>query len=148
VDGSLGDALSAASLFLAVLGLLFGAWYPEICKAISLSDTRPPADGDRGPQVAEVSAALWYRTVPLIFSSSAFCAILIAATIQAIRSSYEACEGPRECQFDTVKAFLIAVHSAGIYFAAFTIRLACRLVSTRTLLRTPTPGPGELPDRG
>lgn len=63
----IGDVLSAASLFLTLLGLLYAAWYSEVKEASGLSPKLQLED--RPPQVRKVRAALLTRVVPLLVGS-------------------------------------------------------------------------------
>ncbi|WP_293001577.1 hypothetical protein [Mycobacterium sp.] len=61
-----GDLLSAASLLLASVGLLFSVWQPEITSALALSVKGLRAD--REPRIAQVRQALLFRALPLLLA--------------------------------------------------------------------------------
>ncbi|MGC2424207.1 MAG: hypothetical protein WA666_07660 [Nitrospirota bacterium] len=52
----MGNLLSAASLFLAFVGILYGLWYPEILEATKLESTGIRANNE--PLIAVVTNAL------------------------------------------------------------------------------------------
>ncbi len=59
----MGDLLSAASLLLAVIAVLYGLWYPEIIKAIA---TNVPAhERDRAKPRKDVCDVLYSSALPL-----------------------------------------------------------------------------------
>lgn len=70
---TIADALSAAGLLLAMIALIFGAWWPQLAKAadFSFADSKPNRKEQRGP----IYATLFGQAVPLAIG--AFCAALI-----------------------------------------------------------------------
>lgn len=60
---STGDLLTAASILLAVYGLLYSVWYSEIRSALGIGPRRKRADRD--PQIAEVRSTLRARAARL-----------------------------------------------------------------------------------
>ncbi|WP_206073828.1 hypothetical protein [Mesorhizobium sophorae] len=59
----LSDAISAASLVLAVLAALYTLWLPDVSAAL---DIVPEPDRDnRGPQRSQVKLALFTKALPL-----------------------------------------------------------------------------------
>lgn len=63
----LTDVLSAASLFLALLGMLYSAWYGEVKEASGI--VRKLKRADRSPQIEEVCRVLVARVLPLLTGS-------------------------------------------------------------------------------
>jgi len=82
----MSDLLSAASLFLAVLGLLYSAWYTEIRRAIDLPV--PPHKQDRKPLIPQVRAAYYQRAVPLVVGAAAVSVILLPNVAETVVSSF------------------------------------------------------------
>jgi hypothetical protein len=64
----MSDLLSAASLLLGVIAILFGLWYPEITRAIELP--KPDHKEDYKKPYKEVSAVFYSRAIPLTVASS------------------------------------------------------------------------------
>jgi len=64
----MAELLSAASLLLAIVGVIYGLWYPEITTV--LDKNYPQFKEDRQPHAKKVNGVLIGRALPLsIFSS-------------------------------------------------------------------------------
>ena len=70
----MSDLLSAASLFLAVLGLLYSAWYGEIRETLDIP--APDYKPDRGPVISKVKVAYYTRALPLVVGAATVSIIL------------------------------------------------------------------------
>lgn len=64
----MGDLLSAASLLLAVVGILYGLWYGEIVFALEIKPSLHPQDNKN--KLDNVSSILNKRAVPLAIAAS------------------------------------------------------------------------------
>jgi len=64
----MSDLLSAASLLLGVLAILFGLWYPEITKA--MDTVEPPHRADYIRPYKQIKAVLYSRAIPLTTACS------------------------------------------------------------------------------
>jgi hypothetical protein len=69
----LSDAISAASLVLAVLAALYTLWLPDVTAALDLKPAVDP--DDRGPQRAKIVSAILSKALPLAFAAIASIAI-------------------------------------------------------------------------
>ena len=80
----MGDLLSAASLILAVVGMLYSLWYPEIQKA--LDEQIPKFKEDRIKINKAIGGVLWTRSLPL-----AILALIVSLifTPDTLKVSYE-----------------------------------------------------------
>jgi hypothetical protein len=76
---SQGDVLGAASLILALLGVVYALWYPEIVAAINLEPkaVRTQADYDQARSV------LWKRAVPLTAATILDLAVFLPSSLSA-----------------------------------------------------------------
>lgn len=63
----MSDLLSAASLLLAVLGMLYGLWYPEIIATLEIKV--PPHVEDRQGPYHKVTTIFYGRALPLTIAS-------------------------------------------------------------------------------
>jgi len=99
-----GDLLSAASLLLASIGLLFSAWQPEIKSALELSSKGLRAD--RGPRINQVRQALFFRALPLLLA-----VLLIVGTClpPAVAVVVHALTDDRGHSYDPIKAMFVSV---------------------------------------
>jgi hypothetical protein len=84
----MNDLLSAASLFLAVLGLLYSAWYAEINESLKIAT--PQFKRDRGPLISRVEVAYYKRALPLVVGAVAVSLILFPDLLRTLWSSYRA----------------------------------------------------------
>src|SRR5688572_10660845 len=96
----LSDAISAASLVLAVLAALYTLWLPDVSAALGIIPKADP--DDRGPQREQVTTALFTKGLPLGIAAIAATSILLPRTV-AIMS--EAWTHRGDWVFDDVKAF-------------------------------------------
>lgn len=71
----MGDLLSAASLFLAALGMMYGAWYPELRAAHGVTVRK--FREDRDSEIEVVRSAIWTRSLPLAVA----CAVVTIALL-------------------------------------------------------------------
>lgn len=81
----MGDLLSAASVLLAVVAILYGLWYPQIEAALAVKPAVHKAD--RGEARRTVQETVVHRALPLtIFSATIALIFLPDATKIVIRS--------------------------------------------------------------
>jgi hypothetical protein len=83
----LSDLLSAASLLLAVLGVLYGLWYPEIMEA--LKEEVPHFSQDRRRPYQKISFILYGRALPLAIAASGVSLIFIPDAYRIILFSIQ-----------------------------------------------------------
>jgi hypothetical protein len=81
----MSDLLSAASLILAVVGILYGLWYPEIQKV--LEKEVPKHIEDRGIIYGEIRSIFWSRSLPLTILAILVFLIFLPDTIKVISVS-------------------------------------------------------------
>lgn len=81
----MNDLLSAASLLLAVLGVLYGLWYPEIIDALEKTVPRYPEDRKRNYR--SVSSVLYSRALPLTIAAIGVSLIFLPDAIKIVRAS-------------------------------------------------------------
>lgn len=123
----MSDLLSAASLFLAVVGLLYSVWYGEITKVLvrSVSEHKD----DRGPIIRETRAVYLTRALPLALASLVLAVVLfpdlVAVLVSTFRTVFQK-DTSAACIFDAVKALFCAIAVTSIGLAAHTLHLAWR----------------------
>lgn len=81
----MSDLLSAASLLLGVLAILFGLWYPEITSALDI--TEPSHRTDYKQPYKKVSKVLYSRAIPLTIASSLLTIVFAPDAIKITISS-------------------------------------------------------------
>lgn len=81
----MSDILSAASLLLTVLAILFGLWYEEIKSALNLPIERDPRD--RGKTNTKIRSTLIARAIPLTIAACLLTLVFAPDTIRIIVSS-------------------------------------------------------------
>lgn len=124
----MNDLLSAASLFLAVLGLLYSAWYSEIRETLALQ--APDYKDDRGPLIERVRAAYWTRAVPLAFGAVALALILtpdLVRTVWSFGAALWTVGLKTLATYDAVRTLFCAIAAMTIGFAIHACLLAVHL---------------------
>jgi hypothetical protein len=134
------DLLAAESLLFAVLGVLFGVWYPEIVAATNISVPKFPQDVTQADKQRVVSA-LRLKALPLSLTGAAIFLVFLPGSIvsisQAVRdfahSGFHAFH-----DYDAVQtAFVLVTILAGA-IALYCAKLAVDLRATRAKQRTGT----------
>lgn len=72
----MSDLLSAASILLAVVGILYGLWYGEIKDALKEKVAAHPEDN--GKAISHVSSVLSTRAIPLLVAASSVSVIFLS----------------------------------------------------------------------
>ena len=134
----MADLLSAASLLLTVLGIVFGAWYPEIVKA--REEAVPPQHVDRVAVRRMVRTALYAKALPLALAATILAALFFpnAKTIaRGAYGSFMVSGWDAFDKYDAVEAaFCLVVALAGL-LAAYLILLAGSLRAKLWRINTP-----------
>lgn len=132
----MSDLISAASLMLAAIGVLYGVWYPEIRRASEV-DT-PNHLEDAGRERAQVAEALQHRARPLFWSAAVLALLLIPDTIRILAGSLEhwmetGILAPLD--YDATQAALLAIVTFLIVFALHLRRQVRALKNKRNELK-------------
>ena len=121
------DLLSAASLLLAGVGVVYGTWYPELSAA--LAKEIPEHKPDRGPTQKALNLALWRRALPLAVFSFVTTAILlpnaVSITTASARNYLSATRVARG--YDASATLYVAVELSALLFGIHLVSLAWRL---------------------
>lgn len=120
----LSDAISAASLVLAVLAALYTLWLPAVTAALDLKPAPDP--DDRDPQRAKIMSAVITKAMPLSLAATASIAILAprgAAIIVEIWHHHA------EWSFDDVKAMFILTLALMLLLTIVSVMQLIRLVA-------------------
>ena|GEM_PF-1909452 len=134
----MADLLSAATLLLTVLGVVYGTWYSEIVGAINA--TVDPHLANRGPVRRTVRTALYGKAFPLAVIASALTALFlpdaVTIAVNGVRAlSTIGCDAFRE--YNAVQAaFCMVVILTGA-LAGYLISLVWRLTSKLRTINTP-----------
>lgn len=81
------DILSAASLLMAIISLLFGLWYRDISKQFSIH--WKPNLRDRPEQLKEARLVLWGRAFPLAIGSSLITLVFLPKLIKPFMPAFQ-----------------------------------------------------------
>jgi hypothetical protein len=127
-----GDLLSAASLLLASVGLLFSVWQPEITSALEVSSKGLRAD--RGPRIAQVRQALVFRALPLLL---AVLLIVVTCLPPAVAVVFHALTDDLGNTYDPIKAMFVSVWILAVGLAIVVGAQLRNLNSKRRLLNKP-----------
>jgi hypothetical protein len=126
----MSDLLSAASLLLAVIAVLYGLWYPELTKALEAPVAHFPED--RTDSRALVTTALSAKSRPLVAASTAMALVFLP---DAIRVALNAMRTVARLGFGAVP-FYNAVQTSFALVELVLIGLAIHLIRTHLCLRT------------
>jgi hypothetical protein len=83
----MSDIFSSASLFFAVVGLLYSAWYGEIRDALELK--KAPKREDRKPEIRKMKSAQRSKAIPLALVATVFAAVLIPDYLKILLCSWQ-----------------------------------------------------------
>jgi hypothetical protein len=115
----MSDLLSASSMFLAVISLLYSSWYPEISSNIKI-EGKTDFKADNKEIIKKVKNTLLFRALPLSASSFLLFCILLPDFIKIIGASINRFYSPKysfATDYDAVKTlFCIIVLSTAILF--------------------------------
>lgn len=134
----MSDLLSAASLFLAVLGLLYSAWYAEITEALNLK--APDHVEDRKPVIRRVTDAYHTRALPLAVGATCVSIILLPDLVRSLSSSWRQYRDygvGAIASYDAVQTLFCAICAMTFGFALHGCSLARRLKARIAELRRP-----------
>jgi hypothetical protein len=109
----MGDLLSSSSLILAIVGMLYSLWYPEIQKALSSKLSRYKED--RGEIYKEITNVIYGRAIPLATLAILTPVIFLPDTIKTFNKIYV------QIITSDVKTFFLNYDSVGIAFCVVEI---------------------------
>ena len=127
-DVSMSDLLSAASLLLTLMGIVYGIWYAEIVAAQN-ADV-PLQYADRDTVRGQVKAALFTKALPLAIATTVLAAIFLpnAGTIAlSWLGSFLAVTAQAFAHYNAVIATFCFVEILSIALAVQTVALAISL---------------------
>jgi uncharacterized membrane protein len=134
----LNDLLSAASLLLAVVGILYGLWYPEIMAI--LGEEVPKFPEDRKSIYHRISSTLFSRAVPLTITALLVALVFLPDSIKIIVASVTTIQGSGSAGFlatyDAVRTAFCAVEILTIGISIHAAILTFQLIYFR-LKRNP-----------
>lgn len=130
----MGDILSASSLLLAIIGILYGFWYNDLANA---KDTQVPehAANCTAPRI-RVSRIVWTRALPLAVSSALLAAVFLPEAIKLVVASSRAYaeDGFSFKSYDAVRTAFCVVVGFKIILATHLMMLFLKLNSLRRKL--------------
>lgn len=117
-----GDLLSASSLVLASVALLYATWYDALSQA--RETPRPRFRTDRDPAIKQLTSALRSRALPLLVAS-----ILMAAVLAppALATAWNAIAEGRGEPYNPTKAAFVIVWLLCCTVATSTASASCVL---------------------
>lgn len=127
-SSKMSDLLSAASLLLTVLGVVYGTWYSEIINTLGKQiDVHPQ---NRGPIRETVRATLYSKALPLAVAAIALTIVFLPDAVTIVLTGVNAVRaGGTNAfhQYDAVEAaFCLVVLLAGA-LSGYLIALVCQL---------------------
>lgn len=124
--------LSAASLLLAILGVMYGLWYPEISSALQVTPSRFSED-DRSRE-EKVRLTLYHRALPLAIFGIALVAVFLPDTVSIITHSVNRLTSDGWVTFtdyDAIKTSFVLVVTTFIGLTVHFLRFTSRLIVLR-----------------
>jgi hypothetical protein len=124
----MSDLLSAASLLLAVIAVLYGLWYPELLKALDtpIAKFREDRLSDRNV----VRAALAHKSRPLMVASVGMAAVFLPDTFGVLYNTWFELLSHRLAairQYDAVQTSFVVVEMVLLGLAVHLVRTHRRL---------------------
>lgn len=83
----MNELLTAASVLLAITGVLYALWHDDIVNAISM--VMPQHKEDRGEFDKKLKSALWSRAIPLFIATVCIMLVYLPPSIGIILSSFQ-----------------------------------------------------------
>lgn len=131
----MNDLLSAASLMLAILGILYGAWYPEIISMRHVEITDLPVQCKTSYR--QVSAVLYGKVLPLCIVSSFMSIIFLPDTINILLFTLQelGVNGISYLRFySAVNTAFFVVEVLLIVYSCYVINIMIKLIKVTHLL--------------
>ena len=113
----MGDVLSASSVLLAILAVVYGVWQPEITAALGLK--MPAEVADRGAEQDTLKSILRSKAIPLTLAAWTI-ALVFAPRALDLAVTVVRCIGSKRCQYDDVRAGFITIEVLLIALAAIS----------------------------
>ena len=132
----MGDLLSAASILLAVVGILYGLWYGEIVFALEIEPSLHPQDNKN--KLDNVSSILSKRAVPLAIAASLVSIIFLPDVIRLIllSSNNYLTKGPSAFKdYGAVETAFCVVVIFAIFISINVITMIFKLTSLKKKLK-------------
>lgn len=83
----MGDILSAASLLLTIVTVLYALWYPELIEGLKIEI--PPFKEDRPGPLSKINEIIYSRALPLFMSSLLVSLVFIPDAVNILSEVYE-----------------------------------------------------------
>jgi hypothetical protein len=116
----MSDLLSAASLLLAIVTVLYGMWYPEIMKSLETEVPDHPA-ARRKPR-GEVAAMRRNRALPLMTATILLAAVFLPDALKIVLQSTGSIVSngiSAFAKYSAVATAFVLVEILALYFAAY-----------------------------
>lgn len=82
----MNELLTAASVLLAITGVLYALWHNDIVSALSLK--MPPHKENRGEYDKKLKSVLWSRSIPLLLATLCIMLVYLPPSIGIALSSF------------------------------------------------------------
>lgn len=132
----MSDAISAASLLMAVVAILYGAWYQEIMQAIKVTIPKH----DRAIPLSTVNQVLLSRCLPLASMATVIFLVFLPDAFEIVKHSLGI--GVKlgiksYTQYDSVRTAFCLVSLVSFAIATHLCRLTAMLLEVRKKLMSP-----------
>jgi hypothetical protein len=129
--------LSAASLVITMIALLYSVWYPELRRAADV-EVRGHEPKDRSPETRQVEGALHRKAWPLLLAAAVPIVVFTPNAFGVIANALATIGGgPGASEYDAVQAAFVAVYALSIGLWVVILTIVRELRSKVRLLRKP-----------
>lgn len=128
----MSDKLSAASLLLTAVAIIYSLWYPEISRVLKL--VPKPHKADNRADFKDVGGIFITRSLPLFLISVVLVVIFAPDSIQILRETFQilsSAESRSQSHYDAVTACFLAVTALILLFTVHLAVLSVRLAALR-----------------
>ncbi|WP_207148513.1 hypothetical protein [Thiococcus pfennigii] len=126
----MNELLTAASVLLAIVGVLYALWHDDIKAA--LAKEMPKHKEDRGRFISKLSSVLWSRAIPLAIASLSVGLVFFPPCIQLVRESfslYQSLGFANLANYDAIATSLVLVEVFVLTLAVQSVISAYKLWS-------------------
>lgn len=126
----MSDKLSAASLLLTAVAIIYSLWYPEISGALKI--VPKPHKPDNRADFKQVGRIFVTRSLPLFLISIVLVAIFAPDSIQIMARTLQSLVSAKSrahSRYDAVTACFLAVNVLTLFLTAHLLFLSVRLAS-------------------
>lgn len=124
----MSDLLSAASLLMAVIAILYSLWYPELAKALEIKPAKYTADNIAA--MKQVQRVLLSKAIPLSMMALIVAIVFAPDAIKIcleIYTEFAASGCTAIKKYDAVRTAYVLVFIFSVVLASYVLILSCKI---------------------